>query len=271
MIHGRSLVSCLMVTQARADRFRWVTSAIQNYCEQRYRPTELIIVLDDPLEVDRGRLEGWVVALGRSDIHLLPSPRKLSLGALRNLSLDAASGDLICLWDDDDFHHPLRVERQVEHLARTGAAAGLLADCLHLFVASGRCYWVNWGRTRYRGLPGTLLARRDHGLRYPESGPFSGSGEDTDLLTRLSSAVPTTFLPAPPFLYVYRFHGANTWDQGHHAFLANRFCERRPRLMAEKENLSEALLTADLGVPVVTMVDCEGPVFAIGGAGPAGH
>jgi hypothetical protein len=38
----------------------------------------------------------------------------------------------------------------------------------HLFMQQGHCFWVNWQRTRYGGLPGTLLARRDLELGLPQ-------------------------------------------------------------------------------------------------------
>ena len=263
MTNDTPLISCLMVTGAGPARAQWFTVALQNYCQQSYSKTELVIVLDQPAAEDRARIEGQVAALGRSDVRLICAPEKSPLGALRNLSMEAARGDLVCLWDDDDIHHPRRIEGQLAHLRSTGADAILLADCLHLFMEQGHCYWVNWQKTRYGGLPGTLLARRDHGLRYPESGRFAQAGEDTDLLERLAATSRIEHLQAPPFLYIYRFHGANTWQLEHHAMLAGRFCEPRERLLEHQAGLLSSLNGLDLGVPQLLMGDAKGLAYGV--------
>jgi glycosyltransferase involved in cell wall biosynthesis len=257
------LISCLMVTGAGPERAPWFTVALQGYCRQSYPHTEMVIVLDQPATEDRARIERQVAELGRSDIRIICPPGKLPLGALRNLSMDAASGELVCLWDDDDVHHPHRVERQLAHLRATGADAVLLADCLHLFMQQGQCFWVNWQRTRYGGLPGTLLARRDHGLRYPEEGRYAKAGEDTDLLQRLATTSRIEYLKAPPFLYIYRFHGANTWQLDHHAMLAGRFCEPRERLLEHQPALLSSLRGLDLGVSQLLLADQKGLAYGV--------
>ncbi len=256
-----------MVTTARADRFQWIVGSLADYCGQTHADRELVIVLDDPAPSDRRRLEEHVAGLDRSDIRTLARPSKLTLGALRNLAMDAAGGEVICLWDDDDLHHARRIEVQLARLLETGAGAVLLSDCLHLFMNENRCYWVNWAQTRYRGLPGTLLARRDHGLRYPESGPFAQKGEDTNLLQRLVRTVPTHFLAAPPFLYVYRFHGANTFQHEHHAMLAARFCEGGARLQQHRAEISRCLQALDPGLSRTAVVDRRGVAFHLAGSG----
>ena len=257
------LVSCLMVTAARADCFRWTVASLANYCRQTHPRRELVIVLDTPTPPDRERIEEHVGNLGRADIRIVAPPQRATLGALRNLSMDSAGGEFICLWDDDDLHHPRRIEVQLAHLRQTGAGAVFLSDCLHLFMNERRCYWVNWAQTRWRGLPGTLLARRGHGLRYPESGPLATKGEDTDLMHRLVQVVSTRFLTAPPFLYVYRYHGANTFRHEHHAMLAQRFCEGGARLRGQEAELSRCLRELEVGLEETVFVDRQGIAFHV--------
>src|SRR4051794_22506421 len=259
----RPLVSALMVTAARADRFPWIVASLGDYSKQTYAPREMVVVLDDPAPADRRRLEAHLVASGLQDVRVVLPERKLSLGALRNVSLDAALGEVICLWDDDDRHHPRRMEHQVNALLGAGAGALLLSDCLHAFMDDGHCYWVNWARTRFRGLPGTLVAWRNHGVRYPETGRFAQAGEDTDLLVRLARATPTVFLAAPPLLYVYRFHGCNTWQRDHHLMLARRFCEPRARLLRDRPAVCDLLGQVGLGLPATSVADAEGVVFRV--------
>jgi glycosyltransferase involved in cell wall biosynthesis len=226
----------------------------------------MVIVLDDPTPADRRRLEALLSARAYGNVRLVIPDRKLSLGALRNVSIEAARGDVICLWDDDDLHHPKRMEQQVTALVGAAAGALFLADCLHLFMDDGLCYWVNWGKTRLRGLPGTLVARRDRELRYPEEGRRAEAGEDTDLLERLVRTVPTVFLPGPPFLYVYRFHGTNTWARDHHLTLARQYCEPRSRLVAEQTALRQLFGDIDVGLSETNMADRDGLVYSVRGA-----
>jgi hypothetical protein len=75
--------------------------------------------------------------------------------------------------------------------------------------------------------------------------------------------VPVAYLGGPPFLYMYRFHGANTFPRAHHAFLANRFCEGRHRILDERKALSDALRTLASDLPLVTMSDSDGDVFTV--------
>jgi glycosyltransferase involved in cell wall biosynthesis len=264
VIRPRPLVSALMVTAARADRFPWIVESLADYGKQTYAPRELVVVLDDPAPADRQRLEAHLVASGLQSVRLVRPGRKLSLGALRNVSLDAALGDIICLWDDDDLHHPRRMENQVDALLGGGARAVLLSDCLHVFMDDGHCYWVNWAKTRFGGLPGTLVAWRNHGVRYPEAGTFAQAGEDTDFLVRLAGAAPVAFLAAPPLLYLYRYHGCNTWQREHHLMLARRFCEPRTRLLRDRPAIGDLLGQVELGLSPTSLADAEGVVFRVG-------
>jgi glycosyltransferase involved in cell wall biosynthesis len=256
-------VSALMVTAARPERFSWFQASLDGYLRQTYSPREMVIVLDAAAPADRRRLESYLESVGRNDVRLVIPEGKACLGALRNRSLDAALGDVICLWDDDDLHHPQRIERQVALLQKSGAGAVLLADCLHLFMNDGFCYWVNWGRTRFRGLPGTLLARRDHGLRYPEEGRFSRAGEDTDFLERLATAMVTEYLAAPPLLYVYRFHGHNTWKREHHLMLARRFCEPQEKLLGMRSAVCELVGAVDFGLLEAKLAGSDGVAYTV--------
>jgi hypothetical protein len=44
-----------------------------------------------------------------------------TLGTLRGLSLDVATGEIVCQWDDDDCHHPDRILHQVQQMTRQAA------------------------------------------------------------------------------------------------------------------------------------------------------
>jgi glycosyltransferase involved in cell wall biosynthesis len=95
-------VSCLMVTK---DRPVLAARAIRCFADQRYPARELVIVCQGTAGY-RSRLTGLARAHGVSEVRIVDADPDLPLGALRNLSLDAAAGELVCVWDDDDCSHP---------------------------------------------------------------------------------------------------------------------------------------------------------------------
>jgi glycosyltransferase involved in cell wall biosynthesis len=257
---GSRMVSCLMVTAARPERFALVERSIRDFCAQSHPHKELVIVCDGRAE-DRGRLQDHVAHLRRADIRPVFLEDQRPLGALRNVSLDHASGEVLCQWDDDDLQHPTRLERQLARLLEAGAGAVSLQHCLHIIESSGQCYWVNWGKTRYRGHTGTVMFLKAAGLRYPEAGPNARTGEDSVFWNRLVATVKTEVLDAPPYLYGYTFHGQNTFALDHHLMLAHRFCESRQVVLPRVQELWPGLLELGLDGNRVQLMDSQGPFF----------
>jgi glycosyltransferase involved in cell wall biosynthesis len=106
-----SLVSCIMPTYNRRE---FIPRAIQYFLRQDYAPKELIIVDDgtDPI--------GDLVPQD-DRIRYFRLNEKISVGAKRNRACEAARGDLIAHWDDDDWHAPQRLRYQIESLQREHA------------------------------------------------------------------------------------------------------------------------------------------------------
>jgi hypothetical protein len=104
---------------------------------------------------------------------------------------------------------------------------------------------------------------RGRPIRYVEQGPFASQGEDRDLLERLAAMVKVVSMSAPPFLYVYRFHGANTCSRADHEMLATGFCRDRAELMAQRRQLTASARELLVKSRRVVMTDPHGGVFAI--------
>lgn len=209
-------ISCLTVTRGR---LRLLKQAIRCYLDQTWAARELVIVTDaEPRQV--GAIEHYLATLGRADVRLMVAEGNgLTLGRLRNLSLEAARGELVCQWDDDDLYHPERLATQADTLLAGGATACFLTDQLHYFCDEQRLFWIDWsGGGRVPGkwalVPGTVLRLRDD-WRYPEHGPAARRGEDSALVDALA---PETIarLSGVGHLYVYRYHGGNTFPLDHH-------------------------------------------------------
>lgn len=219
----------------------------------------MVIIMDRPSERDRQALQSHVSSLNRSDIRCIAPDRDLSLGALRNVSMSNANGDILCQWDDDDLSHPNRLTAQVEFILTNVHDAAILTDNLHIFLDEGLCYWETGRRNLIGGRPSTLMVRRHHGLLYPESGPESIRGEDTYFLKELRTRLNLGYFEAPAFHYLYFFHGSNTMDSAHHRMLALRTSVPREQLLANCEHLTKGIReVAGFGLSTLRMNTKEG-------------
>jgi hypothetical protein len=203
-------VSALMVTRDRADKAKL---AIDCFRRQSY-PNKELVILDDGGD---DALAQHVAALADPDVRMLRrDDRGEALGDLRNLAVEAAAGDYVCQWDDDDLYHPLRIEVQMHHLRREGAQAAFLTRWMLWWVAARR-----FAVGEQRLWEGSMLCRKDRMPRYPRL----GVGEDTPLTREVART--TCFVGIDqPRLYLYAVHGANTWFPGHFTHFWNR-AERR--------------------------------------------
>jgi glycosyltransferase involved in cell wall biosynthesis len=262
------LVSCLLVT---TDRLRLLKEAIACYCAQTYSQRELVIIAAGS-ERYKAAIVDHLRSLGRDDIRLErvnePSP---SLGRLRNRSLDCARGELVCQWDDDDLHHPRRVEAQVAALLTAAAFGCFLTEHLQLFTQERVLYWIDWAQNSSppredQMIPGTLLCRRDQALRYPERGALSQSGEDNHLRAEVYARGAVTVAGRHGHLYVYRFHGRNVTSRAHHDRIASWGALDAAAIRAAQPSLSRALADYPLPLPCTMRARGGDAVFTFKGA-----
>ena len=172
---------------------------------QTYRDKELILVYEslDPAARELLAADGDAVSL----VHVSTVPKQ-PLGALRNLGIRASRGKYVCGWDDDDWYAPRRLEAQLEHLIGTRADACVLRRWLMFDETRGQAYVSAPGTWE-----GSLICPRD--LPALQQGyPPLPRGEDSVLIEQLTRRHRLVHLDRPE-LYVYTFHGQNTWEQGH--------------------------------------------------------
>jgi glycosyltransferase involved in cell wall biosynthesis len=240
-----------MVTR---DRLDFLKRSVACFCKQSYTDKELVIIPDGGTEYRQQILE-HIACLNRSDIRILEMGGAECMGALRNLAIREAAGDLICIWDDDDLHHPHRLALQSRTLLKNGSAACLLADYLHYFAGTKELYWCDYGPLG--GLPGTIMFRSGLEIFYPETGPFRQRGGDEAFQRQISAQHQCVLLRGLGFVYVYVCHGANLWNIEHHLELVKRLA-----LPLEFIQSKLSLLQANLGAQLerelpVTLV-CRG-------------
>lgn len=188
------LVTAMMITGRHSARYALARVAIECFLQQTYDNKELVIVNhgDLSLACPYDHVREIRVKKGEND----------TLGDLRNIALDNAKGDLIMVWDDDDWYHPLRMEVQVN--AYELDAAVLLKNQIR-FNLLNRCGFSFHSQT---GIPGTMLYPRDIPFRYLSI----ERNEDTVLKVMFPHHV---VIDNDPLLYIRFFHGLNTFGARH--------------------------------------------------------
>lgn len=193
------LVSCLCVTQGRADKLR---RAIGCFLAQTYPNRELLVLYPRDDAETHGVLSAFK---GEATIrqHTLGTDSGLTLGEKRNLSIRLCRGEYFCLWDDDDWYHPQRIQTQLLALQKYHKAACLLTHLLLFDVESEQAYL-----SQTRLWEGSLLCRTSivsDTLQYESASVV----EDSAFVNALISASLVYPLSAAN-LYVYERHHNNT-------------------------------------------------------------
>lgn len=213
--HDRPLVSCVMPT---ADRRAFVALAIERFLESDYPNRELVIV-------DDGRDAVGDLATRDARIRYVRLTKRHSIGRKRNLACEAATGEIIAHWDDDDWYAPARLRYQVLPILEGRAdATGLVCDRL-LTLPDG----VVWAPTRtlHRRMfvgdvhGGTIVVHRDvlrRGVRYPDVDLAEDAGF---LRAAIELGVRIERLENRD-QFVYVRHGTNAWSFAPGTFLDPR-------------------------------------------------
>lgn len=194
-------VTCICITRQRPSLVR---NALAYFYNQTFLSRQLVIVFEGKDSLP------WNILSEHSDITLieLAPGSDLTLGARRNLAIENAQGNYICVWDDDDWHHPHRLEIQMNNLLMNEKPANVLSRLMLFDSIRGETYLSS---KRY--WEGTLLCRKDilnDNLQYG----LLDLEEDNELLSKLQKRDLVSVTQAP-FLYTYVYHGSNTCDSKH--------------------------------------------------------
>jgi glycosyltransferase involved in cell wall biosynthesis len=200
-------VSCVMVTRGRAV---WVAQSIRYFDAQDWPAgdRELIIVYEDERDLP-------VPPPERADVRLLCVGPGRSIGEKRNTGSRAARGTIVAQWDDDDYHGPDRLQRQVAPLLDGSADVTGLQGALFFEPAPWtfwRCSPVLHARMFVEDIVGgTLVYHRAVWERLAQY-PTTSLREDADfLVAAMLRGARLARVPAGES-YVYLRHGRNTWQ-----------------------------------------------------------
>jgi len=106
------LVTCLCLT--KAGRGQFLRRAIGCYLDQSYENREMLIVPDQWQNIDDSYSPKWD-AFGIEVLGLGCNVDRC-IGSKRNQGCQAARGEIIAIWDDDDYSAPGRLKFQVQSL-----------------------------------------------------------------------------------------------------------------------------------------------------------
>jgi len=198
------LVSCIMPTY---NRPHFVPQAIRYFLAQEYPNRELLILDDgDPIEA--------LLPTQEPAIRYLRLPQKTDLGTKRNLACEAARGEILIGWDDDDWYGCERIRAQVAPLLADEADVTGLENTLLLNVQDGSwwsCSPVLHNRMFYQGVISGTLAFRKTIWHTHARFPARGVGEDALFHQQLHRSRARTVKVSNNGLFIYVRHGANSW------------------------------------------------------------
>ncbi len=204
-------VSCLCLTR---NRTKFLHRAIRCFRRQTWSNKELVIVYD----FDDKKTEKFLQHFAdKPDIKLVKNTRKKpSVGFLRNLSVNNATGPFVMQWDDDDFFADNRIKFMMKKLKQNGKPAIVLNSWYCVFLKNNTIRKAS--RYTYEG---TILAKKVLLKKFPypnwtrkRSANGSEIGEDTAVIRKLRNRNKLAVVHNPS-LYYYFIHGTNTCSKNH--------------------------------------------------------
>lgn len=208
MSNVKPKVSCLCPSYQRVESLKNVVNCFNN---QSYENRELVVVhRSTDIETKE-----YIASLDQENIKAVEVvyTENTTLGDVRNLSIDAATGDYICVWDDDDWYHRDRIKTQLEAIQSSGKQASVLFYILMYDKKHGVTYMSprhTWEQT----IMCSKQFLRDREIAYPAL----NRGEDKVFVSKIieeNAVVPVV----NPQLYIYCYNGNNTCDAGHFEML----------------------------------------------------
>jgi glycosyltransferase involved in cell wall biosynthesis len=181
--------------------------AIDCFCSQTYPDKELIVIYEDDDEKTKTFIRDFSGPVNIRFNEISANP-KTTLGALRNTGIHLSRGKYVCQWDDDDWYHPDRIQYQWQTLENNNGKACVLTQWLVFDEVTGSAYVSN-----KRLWEGSIMCDKQTMMStlYDEI----QLGEDTPLIDRLKSRDLIFEINDMMGLYIYVYHGNNSWHRQH--------------------------------------------------------
>jgi glycosyltransferase involved in cell wall biosynthesis len=192
------LVSCLCVTNGRGEILK---RAIRCFLEQVYSNKELVVLYPSWDKSTQQTLASFDISCIKPHAMDISG---LTLGELRNISIELASGEYLCNWDDDDWYSPHRIREQYLAVERSKKNVSILTRlliydyCRELAYLACERLWENSVFFERRTV-------RELGIKYAAL----DRTEDYHFVNALVKHN-LVYPMCEPTLYIYYFGGRNT-------------------------------------------------------------
>lgn len=214
------LVSAVMITGKDPRRNQLAIKSIISFLAQTWINKELVVINDgEPLGADHWSqpaqngypaVEIREIMIAYPAIH--PAPPRLTLGELRNRGLQEAKGEYICQWDDDDFSHEERIERQMQLALEHPGCPVTLSHQIRVGLKNGNALvWKGMPLRDGRdcGIVGTILHPKTV-IGYAAEGKH----EDSHFIAKWPDVRVLNNVDHPE-LYIRTYSGYNTFGERH--------------------------------------------------------
>tara|TARA_R100000541_G_scaffold48420_1_gene55505 strand:+ start:184 stop:870 length:687 start_codon:yes stop_codon:yes gene_type:complete len=199
-------VSCITVTK---NRLSLLKTSIKHFNSQTHSNKEMIIVYYNTDKETRNWISDNIDSLNSQNImpYMFVEDDGLNLGTIRNYAVSKATGEWLCIWDDDDYYREDRISEQLKFCIENNTDACTLKSVL---IYSNKMQEVKLSFERFEGWEGSLLCRSESMPKYKNL----KKGEDTPVVNFLieNNNLKTMFNPD---LYVYIFHDNNISGDRH--------------------------------------------------------
>jgi glycosyltransferase involved in cell wall biosynthesis len=204
------LVSCLCVTESRAAFMPWL---LWCFDRQVWKERELVIV-------DSSRQPFSVP--GRADVRVVAASRGATLPQKRNLALDAARGDAIAWFDDDDWQHPHRLAELVDILRQGAPLAGTTRGWFIDLLGGGASLYTS-STIVFNG----AMVWRDVAMSTRFDLARARGGEDTAWMRALASKIGRNACPLYRDMFFWLSHDRNIINRRSRRRFLNSLAEVR--------------------------------------------
>ncbi len=196
------LISCICITKNSTILLH---RAVQCFLAQSYPNKELLLVFESDNEATALHCRS---AKYPSSVRVLMTIPGEPLGSLRNYAINQSNGKLFCQWDDDDWYHVKRLELQFNAIEASHTKACVINRWVLFDSVRGNAFIS--GRRLWEG---SLLCYKE--MMSQVQYPSLRQGEDTAFVYFLAANKLLYIMENVPYLYIYTFHGNNTFGAAH--------------------------------------------------------
>ena len=196
-------ISALMITGKNTERYPLARVSLDCFFNQTWPNKEIVIInhgTEKVCSVSDPRVKEVFVEKGPG----------VTLGDMRNWSIENSTGDWCVTWDDDDWHHPTRIQNQMDYSRESHITT---------YMWQVRCALTN-NCAFYDKMP----TGQQMSVMYERSTPARYLSlevrEDTKFIEWFSGKVVCIDnhvgnVGCDPTQYIRFYHGRNIWDFGH--------------------------------------------------------